>query len=160
MDKRQVKLWLFLILLIACFLRFFALNLWPISLNPNEAILGYRAFSLATAGRDEFGQTHPLIFSSRMDYQLPLPTYFLIPFVKIFGLSELGVRLPFALLGVGTVLLIFFLAKNLFGPKVALWAAFFMAASPWAVFFSRFVSDEILVLFLFLFALWFFVLLF
>ncbi len=151
MNKKELKLWLFLIILIAAFLRLFVLNLWPMALSSNEALLGYRAFSIASTGRDEFARLLPIIFSSSMDYQLPVTTYILTPFVKLLGLNELSIRLPVAIIGVAIIPLIYLLVKKLFAnEKIALWAAFFTAISPWGVFLSRFVSPEIIALFFFL----------
>src|SRR5688572_2524708 len=57
------------------------------------------------------------------------PGYFVILWVwgHIFGFSEISVRMPSVLMGVGTVFITFLLAKDLFSKKIALIAAFLLA---------------------------------
>lgn len=127
-----------IIVILAATLRLWNLNSFPAGFNADEASLGYNAYSLINTGKDEYGTSWPLIFKSFGDYKPGLLVYVIIPFVKIFGLVEWVVRLPSALFGIGTVLLIFFIARKLFQSReIGLIAALLLAISPWAIHFSR-----------------------
>jgi 4-amino-4-deoxy-L-arabinose transferase-like glycosyltransferase len=63
--------------------------------------------------------------------------YFSIPFVAIFGPTALGVRALSILSGLGLIVIMYFLGKELFGEKVGLIASFLVAISPWDLSLSR-----------------------
>ncbi|HJY98720.1 MAG TPA: glycosyltransferase family 39 protein [Patescibacteria group bacterium] len=132
------KYWLLILaIIIASFLRFYKLDTVP-ALNADEAAIGYNAYSLIQTGKDEHGNTWPIHFQSFNDYKPGLYFYAIIPFIKFFGLNEWAVRVPGALIGVLTVLVIYFLSKELFkNEKIAGISALFLAISPWHIHFSR-----------------------
>ncbi len=105
----------------------------------DEAALGYNAFSILKTGRDEYGQFLPLIFKSFGDYKPGLYVYLCLPFIKIFGLNEISVRLPSIILGSILPWLIYSLIKEI-NPKshqTALIAAVITATNPYNIHFSR-----------------------
>lgn len=127
-----------LALLIAAILRLWNLGIIPPSLTPDEASLGYNAYSILKTGRDEYGKFLPVIFKSFGDYKPGLYVYLTVPFVAIFGLNEFAVRFPSALFGILSVYLIFLIFKKLFeNEKLAIVALFVAAANPWLIYFSR-----------------------
>lgn len=127
-----------LVLIIALALRVFSLDKFPAGFNADEAAIGYNAYSILQTGRDEYGEVLPLSFKSFGDYKPGLYFYFVLPFVAAIGLNEWAVRLPSAILGTGTVLLIYFLSKEIFKDrKISFFAAVFLAINPWAIHFSR-----------------------
>lgn len=134
---------LFFILLAAFFLRFYQLGQNPPSLTWDEAAWGYNAYSLGIDGKDEFGRFLPLDYlESFGDFKPPLYAYLDIMPIKIFGLNEFSVRFPSAFFGVLTVLITFFLVKNLFktsrnAEDIALVSSFLLAISPWHIMLSR-----------------------
>lgn len=130
------KIVFILIVLLALVLRFYKLGSVPVSLYWDETAIGYNAYAITQTGADEYGTELPLVFRSFDDYKLPGYIYLTAVSVKLFGLSEFSVRLPSALLGVLTVILVFFLVRRLY-PKAAFLAAFLVAVSPWALQFSR-----------------------
>ncbi|MBX4205582.1 glycosyltransferase family 39 protein [Candidatus Microgenomates bacterium] len=131
------KLLLIAILVLAFILRFYQLGSLP-ALNADEAAIGYNAYSLIQTGKDEHGNSWPIHFQSFNDYKPGLYFYVVLPFVKVLGLNELAVRIPGALAGVLTVLIVYLLVKQLFNKKeFALVAAFLLAISPWHIQFSR-----------------------
>jgi len=139
MSKKITFLLLFLIIIIASILRLYKLGFTPPSISWDEAAVGYNAYTIAHWGRDEWGRTFPLIFKSFEDYKNPVHVYATVPFVGLFGLSELTTRLPAALFGVGNVILIYFLATALFNSSfVGVIASFVLAISPYNIQFSRF----------------------
>ena len=114
MNKLIKNNLIIMILLLAGFLRFWKLGTIPPHLTPDEASLGYNAFSVLKTGKDEFGEFLPIIFKSFGDYKPGLYVYFTIPSVLIFGLNEFSVRLPSAIAGVVAILLLY---KILFQPS-------------------------------------------
>ena len=85
------KIILIIILIAAFFLRLYHYNYPPLLWD--EAALGYNAYSILHTARDEYGQFLPLIFKSFGDYKPGLYVYLTLPFVAIFGLNPLAVRL-------------------------------------------------------------------
>jgi hypothetical protein len=120
------------------------LDLYPPSLNWDEVSHGYNAYSILKTGRDEWGKFMPIIFRAFGDYKLPVYIYLTVPMVKLFGLSVYGVRIVSALAGLGSVVYIYFLIRELLKFRESqtstipgIFAALAMAVSPWTVFLSR-----------------------
>ncbi len=151
----RVQLLIFLVIFfVVVFLRIFNISHVPPGVNRDEASIGYTAYSLITTGKDEYGIKYPISFQSFGDWKLPSYIYTVTPFVRVFGLSETAVRLPSALFGVGTVILTFFLVKNLFNNiNIALITTFLIAVSPWNLHFSRVGSEANTAVFFILVAL-------
>lgn len=137
--SKSITFWLLVILLLAAILRLVALPRFPPALYSDETNQGYNAYSLLLTGRDEHGIFLPVSLRSFGDWKPPLPTYLMIPFILLFGLTEFSVRLPSALLGIISIYLSFLLTKFLIGKeaKTMLLVAFFMAISPWHIHQSR-----------------------
>lgn len=158
-----------IILILAAALRLFMLGHVPASIDWDEASLGYNAYSILLTGKDEFGKSFPIILQSFGDYKPALYVYTVIPFVKLFGLTAFAVRLPSAILGILSVLGVYFLAEELFRNSslkfkiknielgIAEMAAFFMAISPYAIQFSRVAFESNLGLTLNIFGALFFI---
>ncbi len=142
---------LVLIFALGFVLRFYNLSGNPPSLNWDEVSNGYNAYSILKTGRDEYGTLFPLSIRSFDDYKPPLYAYLTVPSIAIFGLNEFAVRLPSALLGSLSVIVVyFFVIQILKNPKkdgefyvfkyssgIALTAALLFAISPWSLQFSR-----------------------
>lgn len=141
-DKYLV--FLMLIVALGAALRFFSLSDFPVSLNWDEVSHGYNAFSILKTGKDQWGQFLPIFnFRAYGDYPLPLNLYLTIPFVAALGLNEFAVRLPHALLGIGTIMATYFFATGLTKRKeVGLVASFLTAIDPWSLFTARFVLQS------------------
>ncbi len=138
LKRKKIFLLLFCILFIASFLRLFKLNSVPPSPYWEEVALGYDAYSISQTGKDYHGNAYPVIaFPSYGDYKPSGYFYAIVPFVKLFGLNIWAVRLPSALAGIVSVLLVYLIGKELFDEKVGLMASFFFAVQPWAIQFSR-----------------------
>lgn len=142
MKKRLLLLG---VLLLALFLRLSRLSDFPAGFTADEAAQGYTAYSILKTGRDEWGVKLPLNPRFFGDFKPPLLTYLMIPSIAIFGLSEFSVRLPNVLLGSFSVLVVYFLSKELIKEKkelsnyewVPLLSTLFLAVSPWHIGLSR-----------------------
>lgn len=131
------KILLILILFLSLVLRIWKIDSFPVGLNSDEAALGYNAYSLLTTGKDEHGHSWPVNLESFGDFKPAGYAYLLIPFVKIFGLTEFAVRLPSVIFGVLGVLGIFLLVRELTNENHALLSALLLSISPWHLHFSR-----------------------
>lgn len=136
---RQKKTWIIVaIFLIAGFLRIWRLGGVPPHLTPDEASLGYNAYSILKTGRDEYGVRLPIIFKSFGDYKPGLYVYTTVPFVFAFGLNEVSVRLPSVIAGLAAVFLVYLIIKEIWKEeRLALLGAFLLAINPWHIYFSR-----------------------
>src|SRR5579885_3686835 len=132
--KTKILFLLLPIIILATVLRFYKLDQIPPSLNWDEAAAGYNAYTIANWGKDEWGQTFPLIFTSFLDDKHPVHIYTAAILIKLFGLSDFVTRSAGALFGVLNVLVIFFLAKILFKSNLApFFSALFLAISPYDI---------------------------
>jgi hypothetical protein len=118
----------------------------PRGLNRDEAALGYNAFSLLKSGHDEYGRPWPVSITSFGDQKLPGYVYTLIPFIAVFDLSPVIVRLPSLLAGLvvigGVGLLCLQLTQDrhfsLKHRALLSWLAMVLVAvSPWGNHMSR-----------------------
>jgi len=143
---------IFIVIILGLLVRFWELGTIPPGLNRDEASIGYTAFSILKTGKDEYGTPLPIAIKSFGDWKLPLLIYFSIPFVAIFGLSDWSIRLLSSLAGIGTIIIIYFMAKFIFksqrNPKIiAIISAITLALLPWHIHFSRTAYEANLALF-------------
>ncbi|MFA6518942.1 MAG: hypothetical protein WCV93_04845 [Candidatus Shapirobacteria bacterium] len=132
------KIALTLLLLFSFFLYTFRLDQIPPSVYVDEATVGYNAFSILETGQDEYGQKLPIYFRFFGAYTPGLHVYFLLPFIKFFGLNPFSIRILSAISGVISVC-IFYLLINVFtkNSKKSILLSAFYAIIPWQVFNSR-----------------------
>lgn len=145
MNKKFIAI--SIVIIVAFVLRFYRLGEVPVSVDWDEAAIGYNAYSLIETGRDEFGEYLPIVFRSFDDYKPPLYFYLTVPSVMMFGLNEFAVRFPSAFFGTLTVFFTYLLVAKLLEMNVvkkAKWleylpitTAALLAVSPWHVHFSR-----------------------
>ncbi|ACK70345.1 glycosyl transferase family 39 [Gloeothece citriformis PCC 7424] len=156
--KNNTKTILLVLLFLGAVLRLILLGTLPNGFFVDEASNGYDAYSLAHTLRDHYGQFMPLFLRAFDDYREALYIYLMIPFIKVFGLTEFASRLPSALIGIATIVIIYYLAQELFEQeqRVGLMAALFLALSPWHIHYSRVGFRAILFPCLFSLALLFF----
>lgn len=128
--------WLILILLLASFLRVYRLDY--LELFGDEVDAGYQSYSLLSTGRDYKGHLLPSYAQSFSEWRAPGLMYAMMPFIKIFGLNEWGVRLCPAFFGVLSILAFYFLLKEIgVSKKVSLWTSFLLTILPWHIQYSR-----------------------
>lgn len=136
--NKLIYIALFLIVILAGFLRFYKLDQIPASLNWDEVAAGYNAYTIANWCVDEYGNKLPITFTSFGDDKHPVHIYITSVIVKVFGLSDFNTRSSSAFVGTLSVFAIFFLARELFKSNLAgLFSALFLAVSPYHIHFSR-----------------------
>jgi len=152
---------LILIFFLSLFLVFFKIGSVPPGINWDEAAIGWNAKTIFHTRRDEYGTRLPLTFKSFGDYKAPLYIYLTAPIVGIFGMNEVSVRLLSALAGLLSVLVLYFLVKELILKNnhishityhISLLSALLLIISPWHIMMSRFASEQSLANFFILLA--------
>lgn len=153
MIKKLLKNPLFLIFLLAFFLRVYKLGIFPVGFHIDEVKVGWNALSILKTGRDDWGNRFALYYNSFGDYRPTGIFYITIPSIVAFGRNEFAVRFPSALLGALTVfpLYLFVCELSKKQKKLALIASLLLAVSPWHISTGRSTSEVVISLF---FALW------
>lgn len=142
------------ILLLAFLLRLYKLGEIP-SLHTDEADFAYNAYSILKTGKDQTGKFLPLGTSSTGDLRPAFYVYLSLIPIKIWGLTEFAVRFPALIFGTLSVLIMYFLAKDLFrNEKIALVSSFLMGVSFWHITLSREASEKVVAVFLVLLGFW------
>lgn len=140
MKKTLVKYIPFiLICLISLTIRFYQIGQVPNGISPDEADIGYNAYSILKTGKSIYGETLPLFFRSFDGYVGGFAVYSLVPTIAIYGLSDFSIRLMPAIFGLLATIAVYLLMKFLY-PKdkyIAYISGFAFALSPWAVEISR-----------------------
>ncbi|HSX40161.1 MAG TPA: glycosyltransferase family 39 protein [Candidatus Saccharimonadales bacterium] len=130
----------FIILAIAIFLRFWQLGNIPSGVHTDEADMGYSAYSILNSGLDPKGLFNPLAFSDNNTggTHPPVYTYILLPLVKVMGLNIFVERLPSAVAGVFSVVVLYFLLRKLSNSdSVSLIGTTLFTLNPWTLHMSR-----------------------
>jgi len=168
LKKTVVLVLLLFILLLGAGFRLWRLGANPPAMFRDEAEKGYTAWSLARTGgylyfsglpdRTELKfQKWPVFINVFGVYTSAAYQYCALPFVGLGGLKEATTRVPAALSGILTILVVFLLVWVWTDePIPALFSAFFLAVSPWHVLFSRWALQGILLPLLVTMALLFF----
>ncbi|HVM76992.1 MAG TPA: glycosyltransferase family 39 protein [Candidatus Paceibacterota bacterium] len=119
------------ILIIATFLRFHHFASTPPGLYPDEAMDGNNAVEAVQTG-------HLRVYYPEDNGREGLYVNIIAVILKVWPVYEPWViRLPAAVAGVATVLVMYFLVSELFGYEIGLMAAFLLATSFWHIDFSR-----------------------
>ena len=130
-----------LLFFVGVFLRGWKIDKVPVSLFGDEIDVGLQAKSILTTGKDYFGNSFPVMFHSFSEYRLPLQLYMDVPSVGLFGLNEIGVRVPAVVMGFLSIFALYLLVNELFGRKHAIIGTVFLTLSPWHLMFSRQAND-------------------
>lgn len=85
----------------------------------------------------EIGNRLPAFLVSWGGGQNVLLSYLMIPFIKILGLTALAIRLPMAILGCISLVIMYLLLKKIANKKIAIIGLFFFAICPWHIMKSR-----------------------
>lgn len=129
---------LLVIAILFLFTRLYSIESIPPSVYWDEASIGYNAYSLITTGKDEWGDFLPIHFRAFGEFKLPVYIYTVSFFETIFGLNNFSVRAPAVLFSLGTLVLTYLLGRKITGKEtIGLFAAFFIAITPWFFLLSR-----------------------
>lgn len=144
-NPKLERLLLVTIVVVAAVLRLWKLGQVPFMHDEFSALL-----------RTRFDNFHDFIQQGIMPDSHPVGVEaFLWLWVRIFGWSEFWVKLPFALMGIGSVYLIYLIGRQWFNRKVGLFSAAFFAVSQFTVFYSQLARPYSAGLFFVLLMTWF-----
>lgn len=151
--------WLILVvILFASIPRIWNLGKIPSSMSDDEIRLTYSAYSIWETGKDLHGNFFPPAFLIDSYSFNPIPIYLVSPFVGFFGLNMFWARLPFALAGIISVVLIFTIALQLFKNKtISFLSSMILAFSAWHLQLSRFAYEGTIALMFYLIGLFIFI---
>lgn len=152
-NKRTLS-WLLFIIICAFLMRTAFLSEAPIGLNHDEITFVTNARAIALTGKDLSGTWSPLSLTP-ITYGFPMSELsFLIvsPILGMFQSSPFIARLSYALFSVLLVVVLFFIARKLFGEKEAIAVGFVAAFNPWGVMFGRTAFDFPLAIFFYMLA--------
>lgn len=155
MNRLQTYLF-FSILCVAAFFRFWQIGSVPIGITNDEGGSIYSSYAISQRLRSLDGRFLPLTFNLDNSYG-PVAIYMDAPFVALFGANAYGLRMPFALLALLGVIVLFALVLELTGNTwVALSSMLGLAISPWHIHMNHGAYDGPIT-FLFLLSLYIFV---
>jgi len=133
-----MRLFLALVLALGLIIRGLNLSTVPPEAFGDELDVGYQAYSLLATGRDLYGQPLPVLLHSLSEWRLPLVVYYTVPSIALFGLTEVGVRLPEVVSGGLAAIVIFAWCYYLTRHRLlALISAILVTILPWHFLYSR-----------------------
>ncbi len=144
---KKVSVLLLGIVFFALFIRIYDLGKTPAGFLEDEAHIGYNAYSLQKTAKDKNNNFLSLSVDQFGDFR-PSGLHFLtVPSVAYFGLTEFATRFPVAVVGGVSVIIMYFLAFEIFqNRKIALLSSAIMAVNPWHLTASRITSESIVAL--------------
>lgn len=127
-----------IIILVAAAARLGGLTRFPPGLHQDEAANAWNAYCLLKTGRDQAGAPWPIFYYRALgENRSALFLYVLLPFQAAWGLNVWTTRLPAAVGGVLTVLLMYWVGRRLFGDPAGVLAAGLLAINPTHIQMSR-----------------------
>lgn len=140
-KKLQRYIPLLSLIVLAAFFRLFWLDRIPNAIAGDELTYLISAKSIMYTGHDLTGTWNPLsafIFRYPPNEQQAELEYFIhLPFSGIFPYSLFVARLPVAILSIGIVILLYFIARKLFDRPTAIAVGAMAAINPWLIYIGR-----------------------
>lgn len=140
----HVRRALFTVLIVCgAFLRLYQLDQYPLGVHQDELSNIYDGWSIATTGADRFGDMYPGVvraFGER-DYRPAMVAWLTAIPQKFTGFSIVYGRLPGAILGILSLFLVFWLAREMAGQAYAMLALLLATLSPLHIQFSRLAHE-------------------
>ncbi|MBL7931230.1 MAG: glycosyltransferase family 39 protein, partial [Bacteroidia bacterium] len=138
-KRKLINLTIFIVLGFSFFLRLYNLEDYPLAINQDELSNIYDGYSIAETGADRWGSRYPTILRAfgDADYRPPMYAWISALSVKLFGFSVISGRLPAAIIGCLSLILLCSLCKKAGGSLFALITIFLAGLSPWHILYSR-----------------------
>jgi 4-amino-4-deoxy-L-arabinose transferase-like glycosyltransferase len=139
-------LWSGLLLLAAFVLYAVNLGRAPIYLHEAEVLFALQAHSIAMTAHDTSGRLLPVYFQmpaiGENVWFHPVAVYIMVPFLRLLPMTESVIRLPSVFVGLIDLVLMYLIAKRLFGSeRWALVASILLALTPAHYIHSRMAMD-------------------
>jgi 4-amino-4-deoxy-L-arabinose transferase-like glycosyltransferase len=138
-GRRWQLVALALILAMGASLRLYQLDQYPLGVHHDELSNMYDGWSIAETGADRFGAYLPMVERAygENDYRPAMYSWLNAATIKVAGFSIKAGRLPAALLGIASLVLLYLFAKTAAGSTFALLATLLGALSPLHLQYSR-----------------------
>lgn len=135
--------WLLLLFLLGAVIRIIYIGSIPPGLNQDEASIGYDAYAILHYGIDRNGVHLPIHLIAWGSGQNALYAYLSMPFIWLFGLSPVSVRMLSLVMGLLSMIVFYLIAVRLFPSRRAgIAAMFFIAINPWHIMMSRWALES------------------
>ena len=146
LQKKQNQILLYAIIItfiFGFFLRTYKLDIYPLQINQDELSNIYDGYCIAETGADRWGVKAPIILKGFGDFdnRPPLYSYLTAISVKIFGYSIISGRMPSAIIGCISLVLLFLVAQKIGGKSYGYICLLLAALSPWHLLFSRIAHE-------------------
>lgn len=147
--------WIVIIFLVGFGSYFLTLGRLPPGLLNDEVDIGYEAYSISTNLRDQWGNFLPLTyFSGFGGTRLPLIVYWTTPFIKVFGVTTVAVRLAGVAAGMILLFSVWLLVRHFQGRVVAGITSIILLLTPWFWGLTRTTNEAVLALAITVLGLW------
>ena len=147
-NKKEICIFVALVV-IAIFFRFYQLDSWPPGLYPDEAMNGNNASAVLETGSFK-------VFYPENNGREGLFINLQAISVNMFGIHPWSLRAVSAVIGILTVIGLYFLTKELFNWRLGAFSGFLLSISFWLVNFSRIGFRAIMLPFILVFGFYFF----
>lgn len=145
LPRLTVRAWLIAVATLTAVFLVYSWSLDRLYLVHDEVIYALNAHAIATTGRDLSGQFLPISFPVvGTFFATPMNIYFTSLFLMVSPLTEVVVRIPSVVVGVGCVALVYLIGRRVFKSEwLALLAAAMLALSPAHYIHSRLGTDHL-----------------
>lgn len=149
------NIWLVLLIIIASFLLLsYKITQVPPGINGDEAAIAYNATLVAKSGKVEVGNRFPLFIPTGSDWKQPVTFYLTVAAFNIFGPSYELLRGVSVFLALTSMVLLFFLAKELLGSGAGIVAMLLFLSTPIILIQSHLALENIAPIPFVIFWLW------
>ncbi len=131
-NKHLLLFVLLIIFLVASFFRFYKIWTIPFGLNNDAAWEGSAAINIIHGNISDY-----FPYANEGSRGEGIIRLIVAIFVQIVGNNPIAIKLASAIFGVGLIIPLFFLIKNLFNTKLAALTTFFVAISGWHITLSK-----------------------
>ena len=139
-NAARAAFWLILALGIG--LRVWQFGAAPRGMNQDEAFAAYEAWSMLQWGIDSAGYVRPVYLTAWGSGMNALESYFMMPFLALFGRQIWAARLPQLLVGCLSIPALYAAVRRCASRESALWAMLVLAVCPWHVMLSRWALES------------------
>lgn len=141
MRIRGEKRALGIIMMIGILTRAVLFGTYPVGIHADEAYAAYEAYSMLKYGTDSWGYVNPVYLTTWGSGMSALESYMMMPFIAIWGLNRVTIRLPQMIMGCVSIIVLYVLVKKVSNQKMGLWAGMLLAICPWHIMMSRWGLD-------------------
>ena len=141
--SKAVRIIMVLLILVFTALRIYRFGSIPEGGLQDGVMAAVDGKALALYGTDRFGTRLPAYFWAWDYAQMNvLMSYCMVPFIKLFGLNAVTMRLPILIVSIMGLAAVFFISKKLLSLDAALLTTLLASINPWHFMQSRFALES------------------